>query len=217
MTPPTGRKLTQHVSVCRLDLIMAVRWLGWISTRMASLMSFWLLLQCTWAQEIRRLAEFTSTLSVGYGCAKTHHLLDSFPEKMDVSICASPSQEEVFVSNGTLKSEEKSQDARFGYALAAAPDLNHDGFTDLLVGAPLEDEHRGAIYVYHGHGIYITHMYKQVAVILRRQALRRLSVELICAFASASLIPTADSRLIDFALPAVLWPQRECSVGLGWR
>uniref|UniRef100_A0A4W6FT13 Integrin subunit alpha 10 n=1 Tax=Lates calcarifer TaxID=8187 RepID=A0A4W6FT13_LATCA len=60
------------------------------------------------------------------------------------------SGEEVFVFNGTLKSEEKSQDARFGYALAAAPDLNHDGFTDLLVGAPLEDEHRGAIYVYHG-------------------------------------------------------------------
>uniref|UniRef100_A0A672G3V3 Integrin, alpha 10 n=1 Tax=Salarias fasciatus TaxID=181472 RepID=A0A672G3V3_SALFA len=68
---------------------------------------------------------------------------------------------EVFVSNGTLKSEEKSQDARFGYALAAAPDLNHDGFTDLLVGAPLEDEHRGAIYVFHGDGIYITHSYKQ--------------------------------------------------------
>lgn len=71
-------------------------------------------------------------------------------------------QEEVFVSNGTLKSEEKSQDARFGYAMAATPDLNHDGFTDLLVGAPLEDEHRGAIYVYHGDGIYITHNYKQV-------------------------------------------------------
>ncbi|GAA6220627.1 integrin alpha-10 [Lates japonicus] len=71
------------------------------------------------------------------------------------------SGEEVFVSNGTLKSEEKSQDARFGYALAAAPDLNHDGFTDLLVGAPLEDEHRGAIYVYHGDGIYINHSYKQ--------------------------------------------------------
>uniref|UniRef100_A0A8D3C9N1 Integrin subunit alpha 10 n=1 Tax=Scophthalmus maximus TaxID=52904 RepID=A0A8D3C9N1_SCOMX len=67
----------------------------------------------------------------------------------------------VFVSNGTLKSEEKSQDARFGYALAAAPDLNHDGFTDLLVGAPLEDEHRGAIYVYHGDGIYVNHNYKQ--------------------------------------------------------
>lgn len=71
-------------------------------------------------------------------------------------------QEEVFVPNGTLKSEEKSQDARFGYAMAAAPDLNHDGFADLLVGAPLEDEHRGAIYVYHGDGIHVTHNYKQV-------------------------------------------------------
>uniref|UniRef100_A0AAX7U6C6 VWFA domain-containing protein n=1 Tax=Astatotilapia calliptera TaxID=8154 RepID=A0AAX7U6C6_ASTCA len=54
-----------------------------------------------------------------------------------------------------------SQDARFGYALAPTPDLNHDGFTDLLVGAPLEDEHRGAIYVYHGDGIYVIHNYKQ--------------------------------------------------------
>lgn len=70
----------------------------------------------------------------------------------------------MFISNGTLKSEDKSQDARFGYALAAAPDLNHDGFTDLVVGAPLEDDHRGAIYVYHGHDIYIIHDYKQVVM-----------------------------------------------------
>nr|XP_057939471.1 integrin alpha-10-like [Doryrhamphus excisus] len=45
--------------------------------------------------------------------------------------------------------------------MAAAPDLNHDGFTDLLVGAPLEDEHRGAVYVYHGQSIYIIHNFKQ--------------------------------------------------------
>ncbi|KAJ0000458.1 hypothetical protein NQD34_012300 [Periophthalmus magnuspinnatus] len=71
------------------------------------------------------------------------------------------SGEEVFVSNGTLKAEDRSQDARFGYALAPAPDLNHDNFTDLLVGAPLEDDHCGAIYVFHGRGIYIEHNYKQ--------------------------------------------------------
>lgn len=77
----------------------------------------------------------------------------------------SVSQQGMFVSNGTLMSEQKSQDARFGYALAAAPDLNHDGFTDLVVGAPLEDEHRGAIYIYHGHDVYITHKPKQVILI----------------------------------------------------
>ncbi|KAJ0065992.1 hypothetical protein NL108_001213, partial [Boleophthalmus pectinirostris] len=71
------------------------------------------------------------------------------------------SGEEVFVANGTLNAEDRSQDARFGYALAPAPDLNHDNFTDLLVGAPLEDDHSGAIYVFHGRGIYIEHNYKQ--------------------------------------------------------
>ncbi|CAB1334539.1 unnamed protein product [Coregonus sp. 'balchen'] len=39
--------------------------------------------------------------------------------------------------------------------------LNHDGYTDLLVGAPLEDGHIGAIYIYHGQGIHIIHNYKQ--------------------------------------------------------
>lgn len=68
----------------------------------------------------------------------------------------------MLVPNGTLKPEDKSQDSRFGYAMAAAPDLNHDGFTDLLVGAPLEDEHRGAVYIYHGDGIHVTNNYKQV-------------------------------------------------------
>ncbi|KAK7878844.1 hypothetical protein WMY93_030870 [Mugilogobius chulae] len=71
------------------------------------------------------------------------------------------SGEQVFVSNGTLNAEDRSQDARFGYALAEAPDLNHDGLTDLLVGAPLEDDHCGAIYVFHGRDIYIEHNYKQ--------------------------------------------------------
>lgn len=68
---------------------------------------------------------------------------------------------EEFVPNGTLQAENRAQDARFGYALTAAPDLNHDGYTDLLVGAPLEDDHAGAIYIYHGWDIYITPTYKQ--------------------------------------------------------
>ncbi|KAL0985217.1 hypothetical protein UPYG_G00154200 [Umbra pygmaea] len=71
------------------------------------------------------------------------------------------SGEKLFVANGTLKAADGSQDARFGYALASTPDLNHDGYTDLLVGAPLEEGHKGALYVYHGQGIHIIHTYKQ--------------------------------------------------------
>ena len=42
------------------------------------------------------------------------------------------------------------RDARFGSALAAIPDVNGDGWADAAVGAPLEEGHRGALYVFHG-------------------------------------------------------------------
>uniref|UniRef100_A0A669CTA0 Integrin subunit alpha 10 n=1 Tax=Oreochromis niloticus TaxID=8128 RepID=A0A669CTA0_ORENI len=102
----------------------------------------------------------------------------------------------------------------FGYALAPTPDLNHDGFTDLLVGAPLEDEHRGAIYVYHGDGIYVIHNYKQVCPFLQLQVYWCISV---LRLIPASLLITADSCIISFPLPAVFWPKLECSIGFGWR
>lgn len=63
---------------------------------------------------------------------------------------------------GTLHADKKPQDSRFGYALAAVPDLNHDGFNDVVVGAPLEDGHRGAVYVYHGAPGTLLPNYKQV-------------------------------------------------------
>ncbi|XP_019292119.2 integrin alpha-10 isoform X2 [Panthera pardus] len=50
---------------------------------------------------------------------------------------------------GTLQPEPP-QDARFGFAMSALPDLNQDGFADVAVGAPLEDGHHGALYLYHG-------------------------------------------------------------------
>uniref|UniRef100_A0A8C8RJX2 Integrin subunit alpha 10 n=1 Tax=Pelusios castaneus TaxID=367368 RepID=A0A8C8RJX2_9SAUR len=63
--------------------------------------------------------------------------------------------------NGTLRADKKPQDARFGYSLAAVPDLNHDGFNDVVVGAPLEDGHRGAVYIYHGSRGTILLQYQQ--------------------------------------------------------
>ncbi|KAF7659509.1 hypothetical protein LDENG_00295850 [Lucifuga dentata] len=41
-------------------------------------------------------------------------------------------------------------DGRFGSSLAALPDLNADGFKDLAVGAPLENDGQGSIYIFNG-------------------------------------------------------------------
>ncbi|XP_062410339.1 integrin alpha-1 [Sardina pilchardus] len=40
--------------------------------------------------------------------------------------------------------------ARFGTAIAAIPDLNLDGAADVVIGSPLENDHKGAVYIYHG-------------------------------------------------------------------
>ncbi|XP_026017020.1 integrin alpha-M-like, partial [Astatotilapia calliptera] len=41
---------------------------------------------------------------------------------------------------------------RFGSSLAVLPDLNSDGFMDLAVGAPLENNGEGSIYIFNGEG-----------------------------------------------------------------
>ncbi|XP_026018700.1 integrin alpha-M-like [Astatotilapia calliptera] len=41
---------------------------------------------------------------------------------------------------------------RFGSSLAVLPDLNSDGFRDLAVGAPLEYNGEGSIYIFHSEG-----------------------------------------------------------------
>ncbi|MBN3314687.1 ITA1 protein, partial [Atractosteus spatula] len=51
--------------------------------------------------------------------------------------------------------------SRFGTAIAAVTDLNLDGFNDVVIGAPLEDDHRGAVYIYHGSGNSIREKYVQ--------------------------------------------------------
>nr|XP_020141648.1 integrin alpha-11 isoform X4 [Microcebus murinus] len=55
-----------------------------------------------------------------------------------------------FVYSGTLRDSHSYQNARFGSSIASVRDLNQDSYSDVVVGAPLEDGHRGAIYVFHG-------------------------------------------------------------------
>ncbi|XP_063333034.1 integrin alpha-L-like [Pelmatolapia mariae] len=40
---------------------------------------------------------------------------------------------------------------RFGTTISSLADLNGDGLRDVAVGAPLEDDNRGAVYIYHGN------------------------------------------------------------------
>uniref|UniRef100_A0AAQ5XF72 VWFA domain-containing protein n=1 Tax=Amphiprion ocellaris TaxID=80972 RepID=A0AAQ5XF72_AMPOC len=66
-----------------------------------------------------------------------------------------------FVLEGALEIHNGGQNARFGSSLAPVPDLNGDGFNDLVVGAPLEDDHKGAIYVFFSQHNRILRKYKQ--------------------------------------------------------
>ncbi|XP_031704505.1 integrin alpha-11a [Anarrhichthys ocellatus] len=66
-----------------------------------------------------------------------------------------------FILEGSLEIHNGGQNARFGSSLAPVPDLNGDGFNDLVVGAPLEDDHKGAIYVFFSQHNRILRKYKQ--------------------------------------------------------
>ncbi|NXJ99587.1 ITA11 protein, partial [Corythaixoides concolor] len=70
-------------------------------------------------------------------------------------------RENRFVSSGALVDLQSYQNSRFGSCIAAVPDLNQDSYNDLVVGAPLEDEHQGAIYIFLGFQETILKKYKQ--------------------------------------------------------
>lgn len=70
-----------------------------------------------------------------------------------------------YLLKGNIKLESlleplhKAQNSRFGSAMSSLPDLNGDGSRELVVGAPLEDDHKGAIYLYYSQqsGIRLKH------------------------------------------------------------
>ncbi|XP_062613495.1 integrin alpha-9-like isoform X2 [Saccostrea cucullata] len=47
---------------------------------------------------------------------------------------------------------------RFGFAMANLNDINNDGFNDVVIGAPFENDGQGAVFVYMGYkrGFYLT-------------------------------------------------------------
>uniref|UniRef100_A0A7N8WV44 Integrin alpha-X-like n=1 Tax=Mastacembelus armatus TaxID=205130 RepID=A0A7N8WV44_9TELE len=59
---------------------------------------------------------------------------------------------ECLFDSSTYLRGDASNKGRFGSSLAVLPDLNTDGFSDLAVGAPLENDGQGSIYIFHGEG-----------------------------------------------------------------
>ncbi|OXU22151.1 hypothetical protein TSAR_007699 [Trichomalopsis sarcophagae] len=60
-----------------------------------------------------------------------------------------------------ITGELEESGARFGSALSCLGDLDYDGYADLAVSAPYEDEHRGAIYIFQGRAEGIAERYSQ--------------------------------------------------------
>ncbi|XP_051530917.1 integrin alpha-M-like [Myxocyprinus asiaticus] len=50
---------------------------------------------------------------------------------------------------------------RFGSSLASPADLNDDGFRDVLIGAPFEEDRQGSIYIFNGRNGVISSTYSQ--------------------------------------------------------
>lgn len=63
---------------------------------------------------------------------------------------------------GFLSGSSPAQDARFGMAISAIPDLDLDGYSDVVVGAPLEDNQKGVIYIYNGEKKTLNKEFSQV-------------------------------------------------------
>lgn len=111
-----------------------------------------------------------------------------------------------FVLEGALEIHNGGQNARFGSALAPVPDLNGDGFNDLVVGAPLEDDHKGAIYIFFSQQSRILRKYKQVQRV--SNMVKRHSFEFI-QFISTVIFYLLFSRFL-----LLFTPQRIAAVDL---
>ncbi|XP_069343338.1 integrin alpha-M-like isoform X2 [Eulemur rufifrons] len=67
-----------------------------------------------------------------------------------VSVCPLPRGRARWQCDAVLHGEQGHPWGRFGAALTALGDVNGDKLTDVAIGAPGEEENRGAVYIFHG-------------------------------------------------------------------
>ncbi|XP_056102019.1 integrin alpha-M-like [Rhinichthys klamathensis goyatoka] len=88
------------------------------------------------------------------------------------------------------------QRGRFGSSLASPADLNGDGFMDVLIGAPLEEDGQGSIYIFNGGIDKINPKYSQrIAGSSVQPGLRFFGISL-----SQSSLDQTQDRLPDIAV-----------------
>ncbi|KAK2876898.1 hypothetical protein Q8A67_020994 [Cirrhinus molitorella] len=66
-----------------------------------------------------------------------------------------------FIFSGMVLEGMAGQRGRFGSSLASPADLNGDGYMDVLIGAPLEEDGQGSIYIFNGGAYEINPTYSQ--------------------------------------------------------
>uniref|UniRef100_A0A8C1CTR7 Integrin, alpha M (complement component 3 receptor 3 subunit), tandem duplicate 1 n=1 Tax=Cyprinus carpio carpio TaxID=630221 RepID=A0A8C1CTR7_CYPCA len=91
------------------------------------------------------------------------------------------------------------QRGRFGSSLASPADLNGDGYMDVLIGAPLEEDGQGSIYIFNGGAYQINPTYSQrIAGSSVRTGLRFFGISL-----SQSSLDQSKDSLPDIAVGAM--------------
>ncbi|RXN31256.1 integrin alpha-X-like protein [Labeo rohita] len=101
-----------------------------------------------------------------------------------------------FTFSGTVLVGMAGQRGRFGSSLASPADLNGDGYMDVLIGAPLEEDGQGSIYIFNGGAYQINLTYSQrIAGLSVQPGLRFFGISL----SQSSLDQSADS-LPDIAV-----------------
>uniref|UniRef100_A0A3Q3AZJ9 Integrin, alpha 9 n=1 Tax=Kryptolebias marmoratus TaxID=37003 RepID=A0A3Q3AZJ9_KRYMA len=63
------------------------------------------------------------------------------------------------MEEGAVLTGDNAFNAHFGECLAAIGDIDDDGYQDVAIGAPKEDDYGGAVYIYHGDSRGITKKY----------------------------------------------------------
>ncbi|XP_051770706.1 integrin alpha-X-like [Ctenopharyngodon idella] len=88
------------------------------------------------------------------------------------------------------------QRGRFGSSLASPADLNGDGFMDVLIGAPLEEDGQGSIYIFNGgDGVIIPKYSQRIVGSSVRPGLRFFGISL-----SQSSLDQSQDNLPDIAV-----------------